>query len=951
MQISLNGTWDWGLNRTYTNQATVPGLVTDPTVFTDAPLWYRRRIALPEGDWEACTLTLNGARFRPAVYVNGDKVSCAAGGMTVTEHRLNHPDVLPGAVITLEVKLQPLDCVPVEDASRPSKADWWRTNLSSLLWDSVTLRVHGKGRIERVVPSANLEDDAIDLRWNVDCPQFAGYVLKVELLAADASLLFESNFPVCDDHGIYHVSLNGCLLCWSPERPTLSKLRVSLLHDTQLVDTVEMTYGHRTFALCEKRFVLNNRPITLRAGSVVWHRWCRDPEARELAFDVDWFEQNIVKRLKSHGANTLRFHLGMPPESFLDLCDRHGLMVQAEWSFFHAMEGGFQSLVEQWRSWLDLCLRHPSVCLFHPWNETAGDALKTAFSALDAITPDYPDLVVSHRDVLHLHKYWWSLFCNVGILYDSADEFDQAIMVDEFGGNYLDGEANPGAYPEVASAFQRFLGPDHGKDERLELHSLSNNRMAEYWRRIGAAGFSPFCALGAPEDGNHHFMGALRDGTPKRVWQDLTAAYAPRSCSLDVWDRNYVPSSCSTVPLHLFNETDQDAELVVEIAWRQGADTATTQRVTQVLTPFEHKVVPVEVTAPKTNGRYHLDAVLVSGSPGVTHPIVSSWPVQVLEPAADMTGVVVGLPAGEAELAALFAAHGVKVCDATDPCCDVVLTGRQSWDDGVEAVVPILEQAIDRGIPVIMLDIGPKEHESHEPHQVPKSLPTGAFSDHVLCKGITVRFKALAEPESCIHPIAEEKTLWRGLTKEATHLWNGLRGGLVASAWDLEPLGMSQEALLSLWQERGATPEAIKSNSCVAYELAGHYTFAKAQDEAIERALRDEVCFLVEDAPALAGDIDPNADIIQHDLGREYQALADKGAVELIPLVSAGHSLCRTPVILVRFPGNQGQLLLSQLLTAGRLAEGFGSSGAYGVRQDPAAQQMVLNMIQLVLQK
>ena len=36
-----------------------------------------------------------------------------------------------------------------------------------------------------------------------------------------------------------------------------------------------------------------------------------------------------------------------------------------------------------------------------------------------------------------MHKYWWSLFENLGLFYDSYEQFPTAIMVDEFGGNYL----------------------------------------------------------------------------------------------------------------------------------------------------------------------------------------------------------------------------------------------------------------------------------------------------------------------------------------------------------------------------------------------------------------------------------------------------------------------------------------------------------------------------------
>ena len=63
---------------------------------------------------------------------------------------------------------------------------------------------------------------------------------------------------------------------------------------------------------------------------------------------------------------------------------------------------------------------------------------------------------------------------------------------------------------------------------RIAMNSLSNASVAEYWRRIGAAGMSPFCIVGSWYDGNHWFLGEIADGKPKPVWDDLTAAWSPK---------------------------------------------------------------------------------------------------------------------------------------------------------------------------------------------------------------------------------------------------------------------------------------------------------------------------------------------------------------------------------------------------------------------------------------
>lgn len=952
MLVNLDGTWEVGIDRRYDRTAIVPGLATDPKTPTAGTLWYRRRVRLPGGAWTHATLLLGGARFCPAVYVDGVGVSETEGGMAETVHPLPHPGVAPGATIRVEIALKSLDDVPAGDASRIPKADLWRSNVSSCLWDSVRLHLHGPTRIARLIPSPDLGDDAVTVRCELDhreAPR-GRQVLSVEVMDEARTVLASGETtagPCCR----CRVALGGKLRRWSPEDPVCYTLRVRVRESARIIDEREITYGHRTFGIEGLGFRLNGEPLTVRAGTVVWHRWCRDPEARELAFDRDWFEANIVRRLRSHGANALRFHLGMPPESFLDLCDRRGLIVQAEWIFFHGMQADRASLRKQWRDWLDLCMRHPSVCIVHPWNETEGEELDTAFAALGHLVPEYPPMVVSHRDVIHVHKYWWSLFENVGVYYDSASQFPQPIMVDEFGGNYLDGDGDPGGYPSLRATFPRFLGPDHTRELRLRLLSDSNARVAEYWRRIGAAGFSPFCILGSPEDGSHHFLGPIREARPKPVWDALTAAYAPRSCSLDLWDRNFEPSRAVEVPLHLFNDTPEPGSINVEIRVvdESGGGTVWRAGLSRELAARGTGVVPVRIPMPSSVGRWRIEAEMVGEPCGVVHPIISCWRVRTMTPRVPEGLGKIAVPPEEKELRAFLRAAGIDMRDYER--ADVVLTGRRSWEAAAEGgeVRDRLADLLRRGAAVVMLDIGPRELGQGYPDdgdvgplQGGRWIPEPQTTTVEPLPGLRVLFTEVPEPESCIHPAQEGGGLWWNLDQEATWLWNGLRGGLVVPARDMEPRGLSREALLRQWESRGADPRAIREGRCIAYELAGFYAFADRENEKTQRELREKVRFLVEDAPALAGCINPDAAIRAHDPGRQYAAGETGRARKLTPLARCGKDLARSPVIEIAF--EHGRLILSQLLTAGRLAVGYGTEGHYGIRPDVAAQQFVLNL-------
>lgn len=958
--LSLDGLWECGEDRNYTRTVTVPGLAADPCKINKEALWFKKTVTLPCGDWTHATLILNGARFCPSVYIDGDRVSCKSGGMTVTKHPLPHTSVRPGQRIALEIELKSLNDVPADDASRIPAADLWRTNLSSCIWDTVKIKFHGAVRIKRLIPYYEQSKDTVAVEWELDKPENCceSCTLYFQIIGGNNKILAESTIKSSNEKGSAVIQLNGGCSQWSPEDPVCYTLKVVAELNGKTTDTDEMTLGLKEFKIDGLKFTLNNKPVKLRAGTVVWHRWLRDPEARELAFDTEWFERNVVLRLMGHGANTLRFHLGTPPERLLDLCDRHGVMVQLEWLFFHGMKGGRESIVEQWRNWLDLAMRHPSVCIIHPWNETEGDELKTAYDALDALAVEYPPLVISHRDVIHIHKYWWSLFENVGVYYDSAAQFDKPIMVDEFGGNYLDGEGNPGLYPCIRESFLRFLGYNHTKEERLELQILSNARIAEYWRRIGAAGFSPFCILGSPEDGNHHFMGKLRDGNPKPVWDALTAAYSPISVSIDVWDRNFIPGQSVPLPVLFFNDTGTDSvlDVVVRVVNKDDNHIITQVKLNRAVPRYSTVKQDIRLELPHVGGNWRFEAFLLNAPTAIKHPVISSWGFRTMTVKANdaIKGVRVGIPSADEELIGFFRENDIEVCPADSPRADVVITGRRSWEQLSDAIRSVLKNAVYRNRPVLMLDIGPIElGQGYLKNDVGRlqgimRLNNPESYKEELFDGIQLMFRQVPEPESCIHPSDSGEPLWWNLDRRATWLWNGLRGGLIVPAMDIEINGMSREAFLSLWKSRGADESLIKQGNYYAYELAGYFAFSVGDDPKAKADLLARVKFLLEDAPALADVINPRVPILSHNLSELYKL--NTGTIrKLSPLVKCGKSLVRTPLYKADFGRGKGSMILSQLITSGRLVKGFGQEGLYGIRQDPAARQFVLNMVKYLI--
>ena len=952
--VLLNGEWQTGLSRKYTDVAVVPSINMDPEKVADASVWFKREVVLPEGDWNGAVLELKGARFRPKVYVNGKPVGSSEGGMIRTLIPLS--GLISGTTITLEIELASLKDVPKEDSSYIPGVDQWRSNCSSCLWDDVVMHFYKDAWSDRILTFYNKEKSEATLRYRVN-----GTASTAKIVISGAGIEpVELSGPAVSGENEVTFNTKG-LKEWSPNNPTRYSIEVNLLDPADVVlYTLKQAFGLKTTGVDDdKHFTLNGERIRLLGGSVVWHRWVRDENARELAYDTDWFEKNIMQAIKKRGGNYLRFHLGVPPERMLDLCDSLGLAVQYEWNFFHGLPASYESLVEQWGLWLDMASRHPSIYLYHPYNETDDEELVTAWKALDHLIPQYPDMVLEDRDLYHIHRYWWGMSENIGLYYDSYKQFKKAIMVDEFGGIYLDENAQLGGYPRVPESMKRWLGANHTEPERLHQQEQAAGKIGEYWRRMGAAGVAVFPIASSFEDGNNWFMGDLREGNPKSVWDRMTVVWADRTVSMDVWDRNFTPRQKVRIPLHLINDTGKTSLLKAKLELKTlDGKVLRSKRVRARVKPGETIVRKPGLRFPKAQGDYILTATLLNPSPGIEYPVESKWEVRVIKSIvpAGLKDKKIYIPSDEKELVAMAERNRLKLSSEANDA-DLILLGGKSFS-GIDNLRGLLDSAIVSGKSVVMLEVGDRglgkayndDADSLGSSTVAPKIKESRITATELFAGITLNSVEVAEPESHLHP-GVDSSLWNGLPHHYGYMWNGLRGGLIVPAFNMEVIGLSQDAYLADWVARGADPARIKGDGhYYAYEYCGFYRFSdSANDSKAEESLRQQVAFLVEDMPALRLSLPRSNPIRVTDLVTGYKNNEGCRVSGFSTMAVAGKNLVRTPVVKISFGEGEGNLILCQLLTEGRLAPGYAAPRkVYPAAYDEMAVQFILNMLNSV---
>ena len=183
----------------------------------------------------------------------------------------------------------------------------------------------------------------------------------------------------------FQIDLSKNFRAWDEFSPHLYQLTLKLV--TPEAENIPYTvqFGMREFGTKEGQFTINGRPTFLRGN----HDGGNFPLTGYPSCDVrDWLR--IMKIVKAHGLNHLRFHSWTPPEAAFIAADQTGVYLHTELPLFSLGSGPLQpmqahSREEFLRAELDRILKaygnHPSFCLLAMGNELSGD-----YSLLDEWT-------------------------------------------------------------------------------------------------------------------------------------------------------------------------------------------------------------------------------------------------------------------------------------------------------------------------------------------------------------------------------------------------------------------------------------------------------------------------------------------------------------------------------------------------------------------------------------
>ena len=470
-------------------------------------LWYRRTFEL-DGE-QGVILGFNASDYVTTVWVNGIFATSHRGGFTpftVDITRL----VKKGENVIVVKCYDPYDPTVPRGKQSWKKENWgcWYTPNSGI-WQSVWLDFVGEDSIEdfSIIP-------------DIDTKSFFGEIKLRDAIADlielkvfyDGRLVKKQSFSPDGKYTRYSVRMMELdfvdeISYWTPERPNLYYVDISLYREGVLLDTVHTRFGMRKISTVADKILLNNKPLYQRL--VLDQGYWRTSGL--TAPSVDAIKRDI-ELTKEMGFNGARKHQKLEDPYYYYLADELGLLTWCEMpSAYNFNSDEVAYLTAEWQEVVGVAKKFTSVVTYVPLNESWGvrklyssreqqsfaRSLYHLTKSLDpsrlvSINDGWENLAES--DILAIHDYE-SLGCELKDRYNESTYTDGSMGVRNI---YVDSDCYRGQ-PVLFTEFGGIMLARDQADGNWGYKSAAKDdeeffaRLGELVDGIHAADFKGFC--------------------------------------------------------------------------------------------------------------------------------------------------------------------------------------------------------------------------------------------------------------------------------------------------------------------------------------------------------------------------------------------------------------------------------------------------------------------------
>jgi hypothetical protein len=354
--MDIDGAWDFQItrmgpleNEILTSRITVPfsneALLSDRfrRINEHERLWYHRSFTLPT-EWLGYRILLHfgAVNWEARISLNGIELGKHRGGYDAFSFDITDSLKSEGAQELLISVLNPID-----SGDQPRGKEMLCPHLpyfgaSSGIWQVVWLEPVPNSHIQSINLSPDIDHGCLKVKVS---SQGTMTGVSLEAIALDAGTevgravwglgavsktLNLDGMQVEDSNYVGEASFTVNIptaKLWSPDSPFLYDLKLTLLRDGKVVDSVSSYFGMRKISVAKDesgfpRLLLNNRRV-FQLGPLDQGYWPGGlytvPSDDALRYDIE-----TMKRL---GFNMVRKHVKIEPERWYYWCDKLGLLV------------------------------------------------------------------------------------------------------------------------------------------------------------------------------------------------------------------------------------------------------------------------------------------------------------------------------------------------------------------------------------------------------------------------------------------------------------------------------------------------------------------------------------------------------------------------------------------------------------------------------------------------
>lgn len=353
-------------------------------VGADHELWYQRTFCIPR-TWRGRHIMLNfgAVDWQAEVYVNGLLAGSHQGGYTPFSMDIT-PYLNKRGEQTLTMRVYDSSDLGYQPCGKQTDnpRSIWYTSVTGI-WQTVWMEPVNENHIVRSVIVPDIDKGVLNVTTETAHPCMEE-VVEVEMKDGDK--------VVAKGRGVngQTIQLNvKDMQLWSPEHPFLYDLTMTLKHGEKQLDKVNSYAAMRKISRKQDaegvwRLQLNNR--TYFQFGPLDQGWWPDglytaPTDEALLFDI--------QKTKDLGFNMIRKHVKVEPDRWYYHCDRLGMLVWQdmpsgdrgnEWAP-REFNGGtdrarsqesIENYYHEWGEIMDMCMSHPCVVMWVPFNEAWG---------------------------------------------------------------------------------------------------------------------------------------------------------------------------------------------------------------------------------------------------------------------------------------------------------------------------------------------------------------------------------------------------------------------------------------------------------------------------------------------------------------------------------------------------------------------------------------------------